>query len=462
MRRIIALVFVSLFLNYVHGQTTFSDQRFYELVVNNHPLAKQANLKPDFGKYSVLKAKGGFDPKLENEINQKYYNSSNYYSFLNAGLKIPTWYGIEVKSGFEMNEGSYLSPQYKTPAGGLWYGGVAVNLGEGLFIDQRRAELFKARIYQNSTLFEQRLQLNELLYEAGYAYWNWVLAYHSMEIMQESYQLANERYEGIRRTAEVGDRPGIDSVEAIIQVQSRETLLRNYETDFKNNGYNLSTFLWTENLEPLELDNATVPISLDSVSLESNLLIAENTMDSLVVNHPYLKINDYKIQSLEVDNRLKREQLKPDLALQYNFLNEPVNYNPFNDFSINNYKWGLTFEMPIFLRKERGDVALSNLKIQDEKFNLQNNQAYIEYKIRKAMADYSNGLVQITIYQKTVEDSGKLLEAEKQMFEAGESSLFLINQRELAFIQARLKLIESQVKLQQAKLSLSYAAAGLY
>ena len=462
MKRIIALVIVSLFLNYLHGQTTFSDQRFYELVVNNHPLAKQANLKPAYGKYSVLKAKGGFDPKLENEINQKYYNSSNYYSFLNAGLKIPTWYGIEVKSGFEMNDGTYLSPQYKTPAGGLWYGGVAVNLGEGLFIDQRRAELFKSKIYQNSTSFEQRLQLNELLYEAGYAYWNWVLAYHSMEIMQESYQLANERYEGIRRTAEVGDRPGIDSVEAIIQVQSRETLLRNYETDFKNNGYNLSTFLWTENLEPLELDSATVPVSMDSVSLESNLLMAESTMDSLVVNHPYLKINDLKIQSLEVDNRLKREQLKPELALQYNFLNEPVNYNPFNDFSINNYKWGLTFEMPIFLRKERGEVALSNLKIQDEKYNLQNNKAYLEYKIRKALADFSNGLIQISIYQKTVDDSGKLLEAEKQMFEAGESSLFLINQRELAFIQARLKLIESQVKLQQAKLSLSYAAAGLY
>src|SRR5574343_902213 len=143
MKRIIALVIVSLFLNYLHGQTTFSDQRFYELVVNNHPLAKQANLKPAYGKYSVLKAKGGFDPKLENQINQKYYNSSNYYSFLNAGLKIPTWYGIEVKSGFEMNDGTYLSPQFKTPAGGLWYGGVAVNLGEGLFIDQRRAELFK-------------------------------------------------------------------------------------------------------------------------------------------------------------------------------------------------------------------------------------------------------------------------------------------------------------------------------
>lgn len=462
MRRILAILMLVLSLNVGFSQSTFSDQRFYELVVNNHPLAKQANLKPAFGKYSVLKAKGGFDPKLENQINQKYYNSSNYYSFLNAGLKIPTWYGIEVKSGFESNDGTYLSPQYKTPAGGLWYGGVSVNLGEGLFIDQRRAELFKARIYQNSTLFEQRLQLNELLYEAGYAYWNWVLAYHSMEIMQESYQLANERYEGIRRTAEVGDRPGIDSVEAIIQVQSRETLLRNYETDFKNNGFNLSTFLWTENLEPLELESGTVPVSIDSVSLESDVLIAENTMDSLVLNHPYLRINDFKIQSLEVDNRLKREQLKPELALQYNFLNEPVNYNPFNDFSINNYKWGLTFEMPIFLRKERGEVALSNLKIQDEKFNLQNNQAYIEYKIRKAMADFSNGLLQISIYQKTVDDSGKLLEAEKQMFEAGESSLFLINQRELAFIQARLKLIESQVKLQQAKLSLSYAAAGLY
>jgi outer membrane protein TolC len=90
------------------------------------------------------------------------------------------------------------------------------------------------------------------------------------------------------------------------------------------------------------------------------------------------------------------------------------------------------------------------------------DRAYIEYKIRKAMADFSNSLMQIAIYQKTVDDSGKLLEAEKQMFEAGESSLFLINQRELSYIQARLKLIESQVKLQQAKLSLSYATAGLY
>ena len=458
------VLFLILFFPFVEalGQVTFSDQRFYELVINNHPLAKQANLKPSYGKYTVLKAKGGFDPKLENQLNQKYYDGSNYYSFLNAGLKIPTWYGIEVKTGFESNSGSYLSPQFKTPTGGLWYGGVSVNLGQGLFIDQRRAELFKARIYQNSTLFEQRLQLNELVYEAGYAYWNWVLAYHSVEIMQDSYKLATERYEGIRRTAEVGDRPGIDSVEAIIQVQSRETLLRNYETDYKNSGYNLATFLWTKNLEPLELDSVTRPLHLDSLQLDLDLLIAESSMDSLVVNHPYLRINSYKIQTLEVENRLKKEQLKPDLAINYNFLNEPVNYNPFGNYSLNNYKWGLTFEMPILLRKERGDVALSNLKIQDEKFNLQNNQAYIEFKIRKAMADVSNGLVQIGIYHKTVEDTGKLLEAEKQMFDAGESSLFLINQRELAYIQARLKLIESQVKLQQAKLSLSYAAAGLY
>jgi outer membrane protein TolC len=462
MRKLFLFLILLLPLKSIFGQITFSDQRYFELVVNNHPLAKQANLKPEYGKYSVLKAKGGFDPKLENQLNQKYYNSSNYYSFLNAGLKIPTWYGIEVKTGFEMNRGAYLSPELKTPAGGLWYGGVSVNLGEGLFIDQRRAELFKARIYQNSSLFEQRLQLNELLYEAGYAYWNWVLAYHSVEIMEESYELANERYEGIRRTAEVGDRPGIDSVEAIIQVQNRETLLRNYQTDFKNSGFNLATYLWTENLEPLELDSATVPVPIDSVALETDLLIPEYTMDSLVLNHPYLQINNYKIQSLEVDNRLKREQLKPDLAVNYNFLNEPVNNNPFNDFSINNYKWGLTFEMPILLRKERGDVAISNLKIQDEKFNLQNNQAYIEFKIRKAMADLSNCFIQIDIYQQTVDNSGKLLEAEKNMFDAGESSLFLINQREIAFIQARLKLIESQVKLQQAKLSMSYAAAGLY
>jgi outer membrane protein TolC len=117
--------------------------------------------------------------------------------------------------------------------------------------------------------------------------------------------------------------------------------------------------------------------------------------------------------------------------------------------------------MPVLLRKERGDYAMAKLKIQDEQYNLDNNRAYLEYKIRNAFAEYQNSLNQVSIYQKTAEDSYGLLEAERTMFLIGESSLFLINARETAYIQAKLKLIEVMVKSQQALLSLKYALAQL-
>jgi hypothetical protein len=42
------------------------------------------------------------------------------------------------------------------------------------------------------------------------------------------------------------------------------------------------------------------------------------------------------------------------------------------------------------------------------------------------------------------------------------SSLFLINAREVAYIQARLKFIECTVKVQQANLTYTFALAGFY
>ena len=459
--------FILTFVLFIFGtvafsQRTFSDETFYDLVVKNHPLAKKATLKPRYGNFSVLKAKGGFDPKLSNEIDQKYYNSNQYYSFINAGLKVPTWYGLEFKTGLEMNDGVYLNQENKTPQNGLVYAGVSMSLGQGLFIDQRRAELFKAKIYQSSSLCEQRLQLNELVYEAGYAYWNWALAYSSKEIMKESYILASDRLEGVKQLAILGDRPPIDSIEAKIQVQNRETLLRNYETDYFSSAFNLSTYLWTENQVPLELDSLTFPIDLNTLEQQKILLLSSFQIDTIVQNHPYLQINDFKIKSLEIDNRLKKEQLKPTLNLNYNLLNEPINSNPYNGLSINNYKWGLTFEMPLLLRKERGDLGLAKLKLQDEQLSYDNNKAYLTFKIKKALNDFENSLNQFEIMDRTVRDSKLLLEAEKELFVTGESSLFLINARELSYIQARLKLIECIVKVQQAKLSYTFAIAGFY
>ncbi len=459
--RIATLIFALLLFGNALSQTVFTSDDFLGVVLQNHPMSKRANLLPEMGERTVQKARGGFDPKGYYGMNQKYFDNKQYFSLSDYGLKVPTWFGVEVKTGLENNRGTFLSQQNKTPTNGLWYGGVAVNLGQGMFIDQRRAELFKARVFEQSSLAEQNLQLNELCFEAGYNYWSWFLSFHSREVLEEALDLATVRFEAVRRMADLGDRPGIDSVEARIQVQNRTALLRQFEADLTNNRAMLSTFLWTENDEPLEVSEATLPPNVEDIGVELYALPTNAELDSVVLNHPYLKINDFKIETLEIERRLKREMLKPQLNLQYNLINQPVNYNPLDGLTVNNYKWGVNFEMPLFLRKERGDLALAELKLQDAQYFRNNIKAGLQYKISSAYVDAENAKLQVEIYRNTVRDTKALLDAERQMFEVGESSLFLINARETTYINARLKLIELIVKNQQALLKLNFALANL-
>ncbi|MFN5886964.1 MAG: hypothetical protein ACK438_03250 [Flavobacteriales bacterium] len=76
--------------------------------------------------------------------------------------------------------------------------------------------------------------------------------------------------------------------------------------------------------------------------------------------------------------------------------------------------------------------------------------------------ELSNSLNQLSILSQTVNDSKALLDAEKDMFENGESSLFLINMRELAYVQSELKLLEWKAKNKQLGYSLGFSTATLY
>ena len=459
MIRIFLLIFLITTYSLGTAQTPLSESTFINLVKTNHPLIKISQLQPRIGDAEVLKAKGNFDPKIQGNMDQKYYDGKQYYSLSDYGIKYPTWYGITVKTGLESNRGSYIDPQAKTPMGGLFYGGIQANLGQGLFIDQRRATLWNAELIQKSSIEEQRLQANKLIYEAGYAYWEWYLDYHSLQILQEAYDVAFQRFVAVKQTALLGDRAFVDTVEAGLQVQNRLALLEEAKIALQKQQNVQSAFLWSENLEPLELENSSSP------SARSAWQVSYDPIDSialLIQNHPYLKITDFKIDMLEIDRNLKADRLKPLLQVNYNLLNEPVNYNPFSDLDINDYKWGISLEMPIFLRRERGDLQLAKLKLNETQLNLAQLNAQVALKIKNARLELQNSIIQLSIYQQTVDDSKRLLDAERNMFNNGESSLFLMNMRELNYIQSQIKYLEWQAKNKQLAYSLGFAAATLF
>lgn len=439
---------------------TFED--FTAIVEQHHPMAVQADLIVKKGEATVQMARGGFDPKLGTDINQKYFKGDQYYSLVDAGVTVPTWFGIEVNAGFEQNGGVFLNPENNTSGGGLAYAGISVPIGRGLFIDERRAELRKAQIYQKSTVVEQRLMMNELLFNAGKAYWDWFQAYEVLQVFEEAIELARFRFDAVKQEAEFGDKPSIDTLEAGIQLQNRQLGLQQAQLDLQNAALKLGIYLWQNGQLPLELKEETVPVDKNTVQLRTTEGLLLDRIDSLVAFHPYLQQYRYKIDELKIERKMKAENLKPKLDLKYNALSQVIGNNPLAEYSINNYDWGLAFSIPIPLRKERGALKLAKLKIQDAELDVVTQQAKIDLQINASINDWNTTREQADLYQRTVNDYRGLLEGEREKFSAGESSLFMVNSREVGYINTQLKYLELLAKNRKAAIAAEYALGTLY
>lgn len=465
--KFISILFISLFLSVIavaenDSLTVFSFSDFLEFVKQNHPVAKQAKLLPKAGQAGILNARGAFDPSAFTNIDQKYFDEKKYFSLINSGFKIPTWYGVELKGGYEQNQGAFLSPESSVPSQGLAYAGISVPIGQGLFIDERRATLKQAKIYAEASLAEQQLILNELIYNAGKTYWDWFTAYNNLKVFENALIAAQQRFQGVKQSALFGDRPFVDTLESGIQVQDRLLGFQQAKLEYKNKSLFLSTFLWNENNIPLEMEESIIPVEFDSIIINENEAASYLLrIDSIKNFHPAIAISKFKISKLEIEKKWKTEKLKPLLNINYNAISVPVKSDVFSNYSINNYKWGLTFYMPLLLRKERGELQLTKLKLLDAEFELQNKNLELINKAKASLNEHNTSTQQIKLYSNTVKDYKSLLSAEKRMFDAGESSLFMINAREMSSINAGLKLIELVTKNRKALLTVEYAFGEL-
>ncbi|MBK9737591.1 MAG: TolC family protein [Saprospiraceae bacterium] len=414
----------------------------FNMIKIHHPLTKVADLQLVKADAELLKSKGFFDPKISTNLHQKYFDSKNYYSLFDGNITIPTWIGADVKTGYEMNRGVFLGPENATPSNGLFYAGVSFPLGQGLFIDERRAAVKGAGINQDISKMLRIGLMNDLLFDAANKYWDWFKAYNIQLIFESSLQNANQRYLAVKINAASGDRPPIDTVEAKIQLQNIALGLNQARISFKNSSLMISTLFWSNNNDHIGLNVDSKPYDFKTEITANLQNISLMNQSDFMANQPYLRQLDLKLDQLALDKRVKQDKLKPFVNLQYNPINEPINGNPFTNYSINNYKLGLEFKMPLFLRKERGDIKIADIKIKETSLELKNKAIELSNKYQAYYNEWLANLEQVNIYQETVELYEKMYNAEKRLFDIGESSLFLVNSREQSFINAKIKLIE--------------------
>ncbi|MET6989248.1 TolC family protein [Sediminicola arcticus] len=444
---ILSLIFFAFFLSSAQEPDTLvlKFKEYLGYVKKYHPIAKQAELALATGQANLMRARGGFDPKIEVNFDQKDFKGTTYYDNLNAAFKIPTWYGLELKGTFEQNEGTFLNPENNVPDDGLYSAGISFALGQGFWINERMATLKQAKLFREQSKADRDLLINQILYNASLAYFDWLQVHNEIEIFKNFYANAQIRFEGIRQSALAGEIAAIDTVEAKIVVQDRGLNLEQAKVRLMNKSLELSNFLWLNNNIPVELQSNVVPDKDLDGDIDVAFEIMGMPLDSFSIEkHPKLKSLNYKIEGLEVDKRYKANKLLPKIDLEYNFITETPEL--VNSLETQNYKGGINFQLPLFLRKERGDLKLAKFKLQDAQYELDNTQIELKNKIVAIYRELESFEIQNKLIADIVQNYEALLKAEERKFSFGESSIFLINARESKLIDSELKKNEVQNK----------------
>ena len=451
---------------------------FFRVVLLNHPVARQAYLLDDLAQAELRLARGSFDPKLKSNFAIKEFGEKNttYYNTWDSKLEVPLWVPADLSVGYEQNRGEYLNSELANTEDGLLYAGVSVPVGRGLMIDERRTAVRQARLMQDMAVADQIKEINKVLLSAAKAYWEWFYAYEAFQAVDEVEELAETRYRGVVRQVVNGDVAPFDSLKAYINYQERDVHRAQAVHDLENSKLAASVFLWQDTqdqLVPLEITETTVPVLSDSAAV---LPIEE--LDELQrqarVNHPDLTKIDLKIQQLQLEQRLNREFLKPEINLKYNFLayslqegdnaffgsngNGNGNGGDAPPWYRNNYRAGVEFYFPLFLRKERGKLAKTRVKLEQNFFDRSFLLRTVANDINRAYNTLYNLDRVLTMQRQMVGNYEALLRGELRKFEFGESSIFLVNTRETELLEARIKLLKLQTQYEKAKLELQYAA----
>jgi len=424
-----------------------------------NPLAKRAENEKKYGDLQYRAARGSYDPIISGNFDQKEFNNKNYYTTLNAEVKQPIFTSQYFKFGYDYGVGGFVNPEYATSLSGLPYVGMEVGVLQGLLIDKRRAEVLKSKEYLNYYAAENRIQLNTLLFDASSRYFDWLFSLKQVSLNNYFMQVAKQRLLGIEALASIGEKAAVDTVEAAIFYQTRLMDLQSALIDNQKTANEMTSFNWQITGPALFTDSLIASDSLEMYFTKAKTLLRTSLYQTAPTN-PILSKYGALQKVLEIDNRLKREMIKPNLNLKFNFLSDNANPNA-QMVSSNNYKVGANLSFPLLLRNPNNEYKLSKVLTQNNNLELSNKTNELNFKINALRKTIDILLQQLENAARTATYSKTLEEAEKMKFLNGESTLFMLNTRENKWLESEIKLAEYKLKFIKTILNWIYLNGDL-
>ena len=448
--------------------TPLTFDAFFATVSRNHPVVRQAQLIEAGAGGDVTAAFGNFEPKMEASWQQKRFSGSpssaptQYYNYADIALRIPTPFGADFKMGYERASGRYINPQYTTPTNGLFSAGFSIPLGQRILTDERRTALRVARALRDVAEGERAAMTNKLLFSAAKAYAEWYASALQLMVIRDGVRLADVRYTAITRRVVAGDAAGIDSIEAAAELNRRRAQLQGAEQTYFAASLDLSSYLWDARGQPEDLPPARVPSDsgLGRVVLDSAAVPA--LLARVLALHPDVRKASAKVAQAEAERSLARQALIPLASADLYALRGRGGSFDVGDAITRdgNFKGAINVSSPLLFFRERGKFQSTDAKFERAGLEARATRREVVLLVRTAINDLAQYDAQLTLQRDAVRLFRILSAGERAKFDAGESTLFLVNTRERQVLDEELKFVALQAKYFAARAALAVAAGA--
>jgi outer membrane protein TolC len=416
-----------------------------------HPKMLGAQTERDVATGKRLEKQGAFDPVVNIGTDYLRYNSaSRRGSLLNTrtndvSVEFLTRSGIKVFAGSSFNFGTVKSPLSSTGETGTHFVGLKVPLWRNFRINEKSAA--ERQAFLGEPLAEEQIKLTrlDLQLKAALSYWEWVAAKQKLDVARNLLELSKIRAEAVQTRVKAGDLPPIDAVEANQEVQRRQGGLTKAERDLQKAAFKLSLYLWEPNGLPSPLPAAdNVPVNFARPTVFTNQQAVEAQRLALE-RRPELRVLALNQDISQIDLELGRNQRRPALELGLS----PGRDTGFGGVG-NIFKAELSLSLPLRQRTADGRIQTAQAKLQKLDLDILNQRQTITVEVNDAVNAINTTYERFLAAESEVQLARQLEVGERTRFNLGDSTLFLVNQRERATAEAENKLIEIRAEYEQA------------
>lgn len=418
-------------------------------VETNYPPLLATLMEREVAAGSAKQARGQFDTQLGAVIGSDQFGFyPNERIDLGVSQNLP-WQGASVYSGWRTGWGDF--PLYRgdeaTRSLGEYRVGFKLPLFRGREIDERRAGLAQTQIGQrlaDLTVDQQRLVVRQL---ATSRFWDWVAAGQRLRIARGLLRIAKERDQALREAAELGSIAQVEVTENRRQILQREAGIIEATRSLQQTSIALSLFHRDSFGEPLMASESDLPTDLpptevlDETQVEGDLVLA-------LRKRPEIASVVAQRDQTRIDINLAANQTLPTVDLGVGMTAEggsgPVKRGP------SELKATLTVQLPVQRRVAEGKLQQATARHGQLTQRARFTRDQVSAEVRDAAGAVKAAHERALLAAREVTVALDLADAERERFRLGDSTLFLVNLREQAAVDAELRLVGANLEYARA------------